>query len=320
MKAILHRTLFVASTGWILMYFSEHLFWARYRPGEDSIGGYLLNWFFYSMAGYAALLAISAFNARSWESVFLAGALFGWLIEGVVVETMYAAIPLSISFTPLAWHAAISVMIGLRSVPRWLSGPHLRAWVLCSLVGLGYGVWAINWWWEEPETTPATPAEFAAFSVICAAATIVAYAIFASERRRPTTIHRKEAWIPLTVFVFLFAIKAALIPISLLVLPPLVALVLFALRQNRIQETRGSELTTTIPDTTLWSLFPVLAIPATATAFYSVANSLDLTLPTNRVFYVITTPLGFLLLGVALWRTLRRTPLLPPTVRNTVSR
>ena len=135
----------VLAAGYILTYFSELLFWARPRPG-DSLGGWLGTWLVYSLTGFMMLALIGHFRARSIWALFLAGAAFGWLTEGLVVQTAYEDLPLSLSFTGLAWHALISVLVGW-----WLTGNTLRrgllpTMVLSAAIGLTYGLWAIHWW------------------------------------------------------------------------------------------------------------------------------------------------------------------------------
>lgn len=89
------------STGSILLFFSEHLFWARARPG-DSLGNWVQTWLAYSLLAFVFLAAVRHFRIRSLESLFLGGALVGWLGEGVLVQTLYDHFPLQISWTGLA--------------------------------------------------------------------------------------------------------------------------------------------------------------------------------------------------------------------------
>ena len=100
----------VLSTGYIFVYFSEHLFWARIRP-EDSLKNWTSAWMAYSLMAFVFLAIVSHFNIKNIWALFLAGAVFGWLAEGVVVQTTYEMLPLSISFTGLAWHALLTVWI-----------------------------------------------------------------------------------------------------------------------------------------------------------------------------------------------------------------
>ncbi len=104
-----HYFILVIATGFIFFYFSEQLFWARPRPG-DSPGGWLATWMAYSALAFIFLVILNHFRVSSIWVVFLAGAAFGWITEGVVVQTTYESLPLSISFTGLAWHALITVL------------------------------------------------------------------------------------------------------------------------------------------------------------------------------------------------------------------
>src|SRR4051812_31155712 len=105
---MLKRLLSVLACGYILMFYSEHVFWAHIRP-EDSLLGYVATWLLYSLLAFVFLAIIGHFHVRSVWAVFLAGALFGWLTEGVIIQTTYESLPLSISFTALSWHALLSV-------------------------------------------------------------------------------------------------------------------------------------------------------------------------------------------------------------------
>ena len=91
-KNIVH----VLATGYIFVFFSEHLFWARVRP-DDSWGGWLGAWAAYSIMAYIFLGLVSYFRVRNIWGIFLAGAALGWIAEGVVVQTAYEMLPLSIS-------------------------------------------------------------------------------------------------------------------------------------------------------------------------------------------------------------------------------
>ncbi len=71
--------LLVLSTGYIFVYFSEHMFWARIRP-EDSLKEWLAVWIAYSLAAFIFLHIITYFKVNNRWSLFLAGAIFGWAV------------------------------------------------------------------------------------------------------------------------------------------------------------------------------------------------------------------------------------------------
>ena len=97
--------------GLVFVYFSEMLFWAR--PLESTtFPGVLGTILVYAFAAWLFLAVVSAFRVRSLAALFLAGAVFGWLIEGVFVQTLYGELPISVSLTGLSWHALITVLFG----------------------------------------------------------------------------------------------------------------------------------------------------------------------------------------------------------------
>ena len=108
----MRRLVVTLAAGYILVFYSESMFWARYRPGEDSVASYLVTWIVYSLSAFVFLSLVSLLRVRNIWALFLCGALFGWLTEGVIVQTMYDDFPLNISFTGLAWHALISIWVG----------------------------------------------------------------------------------------------------------------------------------------------------------------------------------------------------------------
>ncbi len=149
MRTWLRRLALAVVTGYIFIYFSELAFWARPLEGT-TLPGALALLLPYSFAAYAFLVLVSTFRVRSLAAVFLAGALFGWLIEGVFVQTAYEQLPFSISFTGLAWHALLTVLAGWWALQWALRTGVWRALWVSTLVGTVYGLWATSWWSEAP--------------------------------------------------------------------------------------------------------------------------------------------------------------------------
>jgi hypothetical protein len=299
---VLRTLLLTLVNGYILMFFSEILFWARPRP-EDSFPGWLGTWLAYSLTGYIFLAAVRFFHVRDFWSLFLCGALFGWLTEGVVVRTMYDAFPLQISWTGLAWHALISVCFGWQRLRLdLLSGSPRR--VLGSSLGLGlfWGIWGIFWWTEEPGRIVST-GSFLVFSLLAATLLVAAYIVFAwlgPARFQPS---RPGVVLASLGLASLFALGIPAAPISLAVLPPLLVLVLLTLARHRKRTAAGSYLEHGADRPP--GLFPYLAIlaaPLTAGLVYAAATLLPWHLSTGWLVYGVTTPAGFLLLALSLVR------------------
>ncbi|HLY29526.1 MAG TPA: hypothetical protein VKQ36_00735, partial [Ktedonobacterales bacterium] len=119
MKAWLNRCALALLTGYIFYYFSEASFAAR-PIDSTSTFDIVITIFAYSCTAYVFLALISAFHVRSLSALFLAGAIYGWLTEGVVSQTLYLDFPLNISITGLSWHALITVLLGWYYIPMLL--------------------------------------------------------------------------------------------------------------------------------------------------------------------------------------------------------
>ncbi len=304
----------VLATGFILMYFSELLFWAHVRPG-DSWTGWLETWLAYSLLGFVFLSLVARFKVRSIWALFLAGAAFGWLAEGLVVQTTYESLPLSISFTGLAWHASISVWVGWYAIRKAIKAGFRRGLWVSALVGLLYGLWAISWWVEPGEKITA-PLDFASFSCLSTLFVMLAYWLY--DRTIPGSfapsrpVELVVAALFLLYFVFI-TVPAA--PLALALLPALLAMLYFALRLNQQSETGPDLLAVRLdPLPSLWRSLSLLALPLAAAAVYTLAFWAGLRWHTNWLFYIVTTPLGFILLSISMikvWKT-RSMAAIPP--------
>jgi len=77
----------------------------------------------YGVFGYVFLLALRLFQVRSFAGLFLAAAVFGFLVEGSVVPVLYMTLPFSIAWTSLGWHALFTVSTGFFLYRRVMSAP-----------------------------------------------------------------------------------------------------------------------------------------------------------------------------------------------------
>ncbi|TAK12902.1 MAG: hypothetical protein EPO32_07200 [Anaerolineae bacterium] len=295
----------VLSTGYICVYFSEHLFWARVRP-DDSPANWLMLWVAYSLVAFVFLALVQYFRVRNIWALFLAGAAYGWLLEGVVVQTTYEMLPLSISFTGLAWHALITIWIGWYLIQKtFISSSVWSALRLFVLIGFLYGLWAI-YWRLDPDGGVATIPEFALFSLTTTALVIFAYGLANWSLSSPFTINR---WgIGFVGFLFapyFFFVTVPAAPSAILILPFLLLSVYLGLRWNRSSERQGSLLDTFHGQVPLWKYVSMMTLPGTGICVYALALSLNLHWYTNWVLYIITTPLGFVVFGMSLYKLLK---------------
>jgi hypothetical protein len=293
------RIAYTLLTAYILTFYSEWMFWSGRPPAENFVLEALPSWLMYAFATFLFLTAASYFRVQNLSAVFLAGAVYGWLVEGVLVQTMYDDFPLNISFTGLAWHALFSVVFGWWWLPRRLRAG--RAIIPCLLFGLGLGLWSIGWW-TEPDVAVAAPESIFLYNFSFGVLLVPAYVLwdrFNLIDFRPSRIEIVGVLI-LTALYFAF-VSVPTQPLALFVLPPLLALVLWALWKNKGRDSKFQHTAGTI---TFIRALPLLLIPLTASLVYTAAFITGLTLPTLQVLYWITMPLGFILLGMSLFKLL----------------
>ncbi len=304
----LHTLAASLTTGYLFFFFSELVFWARVQPG-DSLPNWLQTWLAYSLMAFLFLTVVAYFRLRSLAALFLAGAFFGWLGEGIVVQTAYENLPWSISFTGLAWHALITVLGGWLALQKALRRG-LRASLFVSLLaGVCWGFWGVTWIYEQDN--PASPIAFTLFSflatLILAACLYWVPGIFS----RPFTPSRWSVLGVSALFLFLFLFVAVpAVPLSLAILPILFLVLWLSFWRNRQQESPGNPLEWLGFPIPLRCLAALLVMPLFASIFYWLYSRSGLRLPANWVVYLLTTPAGFILFAISVWRIWRRK--LPP--------
>lgn len=112
---------------------SEALFWGFPPvPGDPLTLGFTL--LVYALVIAAVLSAAQVTGARGGAGLVLGGALFGFLIEGVIVDTMMWSVPITLVWVPLAWHMPLSVLAAIAAVRR---GGRWLALAIPALIGAG---------------------------------------------------------------------------------------------------------------------------------------------------------------------------------------
>jgi hypothetical protein len=314
LRIMILRLAHALTSGAILLVFSEWLFWARPLPGMLPPEG-LATFLVYAVAAYVFLLLVGAFRVRSLPALFLAGAGYGWLVEGVFVQTMYDDLPLSLSFTGLAWHALFSVLIGWYALPLILRRGRRRSTAaLASAVGVAYGLWALWWWTEAPPA--ASLSAFAAFSIGGTLVLAIAYGLAARlppVSFRPSRLETIGALALIGAFFAFVAVPSR--PVALAVLPPLLLVLWAALRRNARCEARPDLLAwfAAQPPPRLTDLLMLGCLPLTATIVYGLAGILGAHPKTGWVLYALSVPAGFGLFIGSVVAILRKKPLLVRT-------
>ncbi len=306
---IAKQILGVLATGYILMFYSELVFWAHVRP-DDSWSNWVITWLAYSFLAFVFLTLVARFHIHTIWALFLAGAVFGLLAEGVLVQTTYESLPISISFTALAWHTLIQrlgrlacgqpgIVLGPAPNNALVGGDRAVLWLLGDLLVDRAGTRR-----GDNNTT-----DFAAFAIVSSLILVLAYWIYRRTMPAslmPNRIAQAVAALVLLLYFIFVAVPAA--PIAVVVLPALLLLIYIALRHNRHVEARESVLSSATRSVPPWNSLGLLALPLTAIGFYAAALALGLEWRTNWITYLITTPLGFILLVFALVRVWQMQP------------
>ena len=183
---LIRKAAIVLANGFILFFVSERVFWSFWRAG-DSLPEFLITWIAYCLLGWVFLDLVKRFKVASFPPLFLCGAVFGWVDEGVVVDTLYGnstnPLPLSISFTGLSWHALLSIAVGWYLIGKVLTEEKLNRTALISLaVGIGWGLWAVWWPTELGKAANTSVWGFASHALLCSLLFMLAWFVIGLAR------------------------------------------------------------------------------------------------------------------------------------------
>ena len=234
----LRKAAILLANGYILFFFSERVFWSFWRPG-DNLPEFLITWIAYCLLGWIFLDLVRRFKVASFPPLFLCGAVFGWVDEGVVVDTLYGnstnPFPLSISFTGLAWHALLSIGVGWYLIGKALTEEKPTRTALISLaVGIGWGLWAVWWPTELGKEADTSVWGFASHALPCSMLFLLAWFVFGLARPdwfQSSRLATIVLW-GLVVAIFLAA-RVPARPYAALILPPLLTRLLRRLAPKR---------------------------------------------------------------------------------------
>jgi hypothetical protein len=299
-------TSFIATAGLALasVVWSESWFYGSWRHQDSALG------FLQTLAGYALVVQVArlvAFRWRvaasgggAWPRVFLVGALFGWLVEGVLVTTVVKIVPFSFSYTGLAWHALFTVLLGWWWMPRQLTRPLLRSVGPIVAVGAGAGAWASFWKFSHRLEIPVF--DYALFALVTTALYAAGLAVWWAFRTRSNPGLRGSA-AAIAVLGVIAVLHAVSNPLTLLG-PALVGLALLAIILTAPSGTDDPLLPTAGPAP--WrSLWRLVLIPIAATAVFALIGSAPVAVVTGWIFVIVTALLGAAFFVIAWWRSRR---------------
>ena len=285
----------VAATGAIFSAFSE-LWFYRIEANAGQLGLILAYGFF----GYILLLTLRLFQVQSFAGFFVAAAMFGFLIEGVLVPVLYLNLPFSVAWTSLGWHALFTVCVGYYLFRKLMSA---RAWrgaaLLNGAIGVGLGVWNA-YLWNVVETDAVISGYHWHDTREFSAQFLVGYGLFVGGHLlldrfpvSPAAPSRQEyaLWFTLAMAVFGFGYFLPLFPYSLVL--PFALLISFASLRAGLASQQNDwlaqflALRIPLPRYALSLLIPGLAI-----ASYWAVTSARLEWETNVVVAGLAVPIS----------------------------
>ena len=264
----------------------------------------------YGLCAVMMMAVLTRWPPRDIWGVYLGGAVFGLLIEGIVVPTVYVLFPFQMIWTPLAWHALLTVLVGWWVYRRVMAtGIWWHAAALNLSIGVFVGLWSAYLWNADESgaelvwTWQPTRA-FAVQMGAGLAAFVGAHLLLDVAARWPA---RMPAWViwalgGLITLVFCTAWLPAYFPVSLA--PPVViAVTLWALARGQGDGAWfGAAMALQVPRARyLWALL----ILGGAVGAYHLIATLQLPLEMNLPVAGITVPVSLVMWFYALWRGLR---------------
>lgn len=293
------RMALVLCTGVIFVVFSELMFWGRYDFVHKAVSDFVPTIIVYSFMAYAFLIVVHVFRVSNLYALFMAGAVFGWLCEGVFVQTMYNDFPLNISFTGLAWHSILTVCCGWYLFRKALLLKNPVSTMKASVVGgLLWALWSV-WWWVNKGLI-STPSEYALYALITGAILIVCLRISAMI---PSSIFRPSPGEIITISVifllYYFFVTINASNLAFFVLPVCMGLAFYALSMNKERESAPDVIQQLDGKVYPMNYAALLVMPAVSIIVYSLLYYAHLRLRTGPVFYIILVPAGFILFLVS---------------------
>ena len=285
--------------GGLSVWASENLFWMMPPPGITPLV-FGLTLIAYSVAAAVALSAVIWTGLGGLAGAFLAGAILGYMSEGVIVGTVYLVVPFQLVFTPLAWHALITggLVLGIGRAAAVLRPGRMA--LIWAALGLAGAYWA-QYWPSERDGLP----EFWRFAgYILGLGLLVPLAHGVMDRlghlpRPPDWV----LWIAPAIAVLVWGAQtvAEMNPVRL-VLPVLLALILWVMRRLGSRSAPVS-LGRAVP---LWQHFLFLIAPLIMVILAPLGwNQGWGALAANWVVAVASCVLALGWLGLRIWRAAR---------------
>lgn len=212
------------------------MFWGKCRFTLGALRDYTLTWLAYSVAAYIILVIINYYRVKSLSAFILVGVVYGLIVEGIIVNTMYDKSSISISFTGLVRHAFINILLGWLVLGKAMTAPRIKIIINYSLLaGLIWSLWSVWWWVSENRITPLE--NYIWYAVFVYFVLVIGIAVSSSCRLSEFTISRIEAIIiGVALVLYLAVVSIPLDWLELVVVVPVMTITIIALNQNRKYE------------------------------------------------------------------------------------
>ncbi len=260
----------------VLVMASERVYWYWAGLGVESllsIGG------FYLLPTLAMLWAVTLTPARRLHQVVLAGAVFAFVVEGVLTSVVYTDGPLPVlAALFVGWHGMLSVVAFWYLAHLWLVTGNLRRLAVGSaLVGAGWGLWAAvaslaDPPSEFPAATVLTPGGFAVYAFGVGATLAAAHWLLGfvwPAEWRPG--RRATAGLAFVTVAYLAVNVVPAVPWAPLKLTVLVGATAWLLRRSHRHADGPTVLAALAGRVRLRDTAVLLALPAVASAVYALA-------------------------------------------------
>ena len=304
-KRFIKRLVFIFLSAFVLMFFSEFYF-LNEEPAFSLIEslrnesaflvllGLLEFTALYAFFGYILFIAIDRFKVNTIVSLFLAGTLFGWWTEGVIIGVVYEAVPWSIAWPSIGWHAIVDVLFGYYFVRKLLQrNSYILTIFLAVGMGIFWGFWATWFWGEGVEAIAAN--DFILYAFVLTLILIAAYYLL--DRLQPDSI--RVTTVGIIIFGIMSLVGLVLITFSFGILPwvtmvPLTLLTLYLL-QKRKTDISGTILSNQLGGKTkLLNVLILFLMPITASIVYRWIYLNDLRLPIGEIIPPLLMIIGAL--------------------------
>jgi len=285
---IIRRLIFVLLTSTVLTIFSEKAYW--YMQGYELVGLVL----YYAVPAAACLWAVHFYRVRDHSGMVLIGALYAFLVEGILTPVIYEAgllDPVMPAYF-IGWHGLLGMFFGWYLLRFWLVKKRWQKLLSASfLFGLFWGLWSLTQWLPENiaefealaragepvRPWKWSPQEFTLYALFFTLILMLVHWLLGRDCWKTTfQLSGPGKGILLLTLAGLFGLLVIPVqPLAVIKLIVLLGLVLLPLELQRRKQPRGSILVKLEGRIRLHETLPLLAMPAAASLVYWLAYILS---------------------------------------------